>query len=103
MLGYCSISFNSVPPHPISISSQCAPKQSTRRAVSRCKSKFSLSIHHLQRFPGLPGCVTAGTHLVDLLAILESIHTHPETLILIRGQLSFVNQAAERCFDKFFA
>src|SRR5438093_5847820 len=91
-------SFSTVPPQPISRSSQWAPRQSTWRIDGTRCSKLNLSIPGaapLRRPPHLPGRVAAGLHVVERLLVLEGVHAHPEAFVAVRGQLLETDQPLE--------
>src|SRR4026209_453273 len=102
MEGSASASVMTVPLHPISRSSQCAPRHSTRvRGRSRPSSRTLRTGR--AALPHGPRCIRPGVHVVECLLVLERIHRRPEPLIAIPSQPSESDQSLERLLDEFFA
>src|SRR5437867_4440340 len=96
-----------VPPQPISMSSQWAPKQRIRIGASVCFRRHRLSINEfhlvlLPRFPYFPGSLAARVHVVERLFFLKCIHARPEPIVFVREQLLLLDQPLKRLLYKFF-
>src|SRR5882762_3709744 len=115
-----------VPPQPISISSQCAPRQRTRRTFVCLVPTVTLSMSIAERdlhgharvslgigtsssrsvwflAPYFPGGDRSVVHLVQLLFVLERIHRRVKAFILVGAQLSFANEASEGLQDQLLS
>src|SRR5262245_21871630 len=93
---------STVPPQPISRSSQCAPRHRTRSMGRSNWSNRTLSM----RAPGppdLPRRIAPGLHVVEPLLILEGIHAGPEAGVPVGQQLLLPNEVAKRLLDEFLA
>src|SRR5690348_9311335 len=112
-LDFASSSLSTVPPQPISMSSQCAPRQRIRvtgsaegdrrlnmSAVYETSSTAldrALELARLHvRLPDLPAAVARLEHLLQLLLILERVHRRPEALVLVRQQQALARESLER-------
>src|SRR2546422_5554519 len=116
-----------VPPHPISMSSQCEPRHRIRHrgrsAEPKRKSTIASARHIAGRFagrrfrglrcrsctlrslgvPNHPWRVTARVQIVQLLFVLERIHRSVKAVVLVSHQLLFLDQALEGFEDQLFA
>src|SRR4051812_40959282 len=50
--------------------------------------------------PDFPRRITARVDVLELLAVLECVHRHPEPVVLIRGEATRLDEALERCTDQ---
>src|SRR3984885_7034146 len=95
---------SSVPPQPMSMSSQCAPMHRICRRLRRA-SFVSPSARICQRLfmPDHPRAGTAGVHPVQSDLVLEGIHALPEALPAHGDQLAFADEAGEGLLDQLLA
>src|SRR5262249_39980120 len=121
MPGVASSSLTTVPPQPISMSSQCAPRQRIRLTDAEITGRSSgmgrePDAGSLAAGPGaeprdradtglpyLPGTVACLEHLLELLLILERVHRRPESRVLVREELVRSAETPERLLDQVFA
>src|ERR1700690_2019521 len=116
-----------VPPHPISMSSQCAPRQSTLRSGCRLPPRTTLSMAVAQRyprnlargrfsrrrrrvlgsrdrlFPYFPRRIAALKNIIELLLVLKRVHRREIPIVLISRQLLLFDQPLERLRDQFLS
>src|ERR1700690_1114773 len=116
-----------VPPHPISMSSQCAPRQSTLRSGCRLPPRTTLSMAVAQRYPRnlargrfsrrrrrvlgsrdrllpyFPRRIAALKNIIELLFILKCIHRREIPVVFISRQLLLLNQALKWLRDQLFS
>src|SRR4029077_8001393 len=110
----CSI----VPPQPISISSACAPRQSTLVARPLVVLSVRGSIDEPPRLDGRGSgvsrrCGSRGVlapdfprrdapriEIVNALLVLRRIHRHEEAVVLVRKQLAVADQLLKRLLDQ---
>src|SRR5581483_2458312 len=120
------VSCRRVPPQPISISSQCAPRQSTRSGRPAARSRFKLrmalgfaaqaaaddartrlGISPADQFrsviPNLPGRMALRVHIVQRLFVLECVHRRPEAVVFVRQELLLFDQSLERLVEQLLA
>src|SRR5215510_858409 len=104
------------PPHPISMSSQCAPRQSTLNVVFLDLKRSSGWIMrpvlgeeacgcprpHGILAPDRPGRLASPMDLLELVTVLERVHRHPEPVIFVRREPIHFDQTPERLDDKLF-
>src|ERR1700739_3893268 len=98
-----------VPPQPISISSQWAPRHRMRRGLPSARVKLRSSMDPLSHGsgglvsrvapPGHPRALTARLHAIEADLVLEGIHALPETRPTQRGQLTGLDQSRKGFFD----
>src|SRR5262245_28872226 len=106
--GLSAASLSIVPPQPISMSSQCAPRQRTCsgkpwRAPSAKGSisgtpaaRRGSSLHDLLGLvPDLPRRMAPRIELLQPLTVLERVHRHPEAVVGIGDELAFPDEALE--------
>ena len=95
-----------VPPAPISMSSECAPRH---RTESVCPGSASRRLINGQPLGGAdqavavgktPGHATMFHHVLKRLPVAQRIHRPPEAGILECQQLVCVDQPAERLHDQ---
>src|SRR5262245_55155052 len=89
-----SISRSTVPPQPISRSSQCAPRHRTCRIGGVILARETLTMRPWRLAgmpPELPWHVAARLHIIECLLIFEGIHTRPETVVPIPDHLLKIN------------
>src|SRR5262249_22403830 len=102
-----------VPPQPISMSSECAPKQRTLREASLSRGRLSdrIEIHSPQSagpggallaiLPHFPGGRAGSPQVFEFLFVFERVHGSPKSVVGIANQLLFVDEALERTVDEF--
>src|SRR6187549_50131 len=100
-LGCSSTRRSTVAPQPISMSSECAPRNSTRRSWSN--ETPNMIRDSSTRAPDFPRRRALGEHLVEVGALLEGVHAGPEAVIRIGVQLALLDEPAERLLHQFFA
>src|SRR5215813_1866618 len=87
----CALSSSSTePPHPISMSSECAPRNRTLSGPASALRGENRS----------PEALTSGG---DRCRCLRRVHRHPETVVRVREQLVLLHESAERLLDELFA
>src|ERR1700694_77351 len=98
-------SFRTVPAHPISRSSQCAPRQRTCRGEEARWPRRTLSTPNslVPGAPDLPGNVAPRVHVIEVLLVLERVEAGPEPLVTVRDQLFVSDEALKRLLDKLLA
>src|SRR5215510_5618696 len=102
MFGCSSTSRSTVAPQPISMSSECAPRNSTRRSWSN-ETPNMMRAGRSARPPDFPRGRALGEHLVEVGAFLEGVHTRPEAVVRIGVQLALFDEPAERLLDQLLA
>src|SRR6185436_14286336 len=95
-------SVSTVPPQPISRSSQWAPRHKTCLTGGSNRSNRTLSMRRRVP-PDPPRGLAAGFHVVELLLVLEGVHAGPEARVSIGQQLLLLDQASERLLHELFA
>src|SRR5437762_2611679 len=90
MFGWSATSLSTVAPQPISMSSECAPRNSTRCSLSN-ETPNMLAGRASARTPDFPGCGALGEHLIEVRALLERIHAGPEAVVREGVQLAFLD------------
>src|SRR2546425_367435 len=99
-----SASLRTVPPHPISRSSQCAPRHRTCRIGSCSSGMLSMVLDGApRRAPHRPRHLAARVQIVELLFVLEGVHAGPEASVLVREESVPLDQPAEGCLDELLA
>src|SRR5262245_41393439 len=93
-----AIQLRMVPPAPISISSECAPMQSTESALpgrARSSARMSARLHRRVAVDA-PRHVALLDHVLEHLAVAQRVHRAPEALVLVGHELVFLDQPRER-------
>ena len=108
-----SISFSSVPPQPISMSSGCAPKTSTfaggvsaapiSSGIIRRGRRLRRVVLDRPGVPELPRGVAVLVQPLEPLLVLERVHRRPEAMVLLREHLALRHQTMERLLDHVLA
>src|SRR5262249_53265556 len=103
------------PPQPISMSSAWAPRQSTRSgervagsdsAASALGARAGVGLERtamLLFVPDFPGGAAPGVDLLELLAILEGAHRHPEAVVLVGHEPALGDEPLERLAHQLLA
>src|SRR5262245_43867934 len=100
-----SIRLRSVAPAPISMSSECAPRQSTDSrspGAASCRA-FMASRRGAELRAHAPGHVAAIRHFLQQLPVSEGVHRTPETLIFIGHEMAACDQTFEGLMHQFLA
>src|SRR5690606_36015126 len=105
---------SNVPPAPISISSQWAPKQSTFNGLLlsklTCNIVNILVFHSRKLFavsvifvPNFPRRISVRINVIDGFFVFEGIHTSPKSFVLPRNQCFFFDQPSKRFVNYLIA
>ena len=100
----------SVPPAPISMSSECAPRHRTDSVSSgraSCKALIAPAIDNvlpcLAAFADAPRHLALLDHLLEDLPVLQIVHAAPEALVLVGHELVRLDQPRERLEHQLLA
>ena len=100
-----SSQLRSVPPAPISISSECAPRHSTDNRSPAPGDPKSLHRTHRGSDTGvqLPGRIATLDHFLEHLPVPERVHGPPKSFVPVGHELSTVDETLEGLHDQFIA
>src|SRR4051812_43356358 len=98
----CSHSESQLPLKPV------CPVMNTRRPRQKARSRSPgggepSAIRYAVALPDFPGRLALGHDRVQLLLILERVHRLPEAVVLVRHQLTLLDQPVERLVHELLA
>src|SRR5208282_4266572 len=99
--GSSCVSFRIVAPQPISMSSLCAPRQSTFLIPPKFRPFIVVSLALF--LPDDPRRLSLSEHVFEVLLFLERVHARPIAVMREGHELAFGDEAPERFLDQFLS